>query len=571
MNQNKYTTGSDLNHRPDRNPSIKKNGPEIRKTPKSRLSRSAQTAAALLAAAMMAAGCSSVPAGLENTENTDASEKIASQQAGRQAEQNASESDASETKDDDIEFEGVSMDPGTIDVSSLNDNLILTKAGTYTISGKMTHTIVVDAGKEDDMTLVLDSLQTENSGSPAIYVRKASSVTLSLRGSSEFQTESDEILNASIYSKSDLTIEGDGSLKITETAGHGIKAKDSLMIEDADLDIHALKDGIHVNEDAEIAGNLNIVSDEDEGIQSELSLLFRDGSYTVESAGDCFRAEENLIIEKGTYQLISSENEGIESKSTLHIKDGTFRISAWDDGLNAASSLIIDGGTLNVSSENNDGIDSNGDLIINGGRVEAEAMKMPEGPFDTDNTPFEIHGGTVFGIGAELSMPTDSDQIQVAFSLKDQNVSSLKITVDGQSVFERSVQQDKQKKDQDSEQNQAGMRGGPSNGSVSAFFTSDQLKEGSAIEILADGETLYSGTLVSGLNTFGSVQVFGQRPDTGGRFSEDSQPPMMDDESGKAGRQIPPEGNMPENSESQFDQRMPENRRGSLKEDSDSR
>lgn len=296
-----------------------------------------------------------------------------------------------EDMDDAIDIEGRQISTGKTELTP--EVVKITSGGTYELSG--TGSLVVVDAQGQDVTLVLDSVTLDNDSGPGIYVKKAENVTVTLKGRNTITTGSAtdyEALNAALYSKADLKIDGDGSLTIQAGYGHGIKAKDSAEF-DADLDIEAQTDGIHIN---------------DTGV-------FTGGKYRI-----------------------SAQSEGIESKDVLEIRDGTFQIEAVDDALNAASALTISGGTLDLVSQTNDAVDSNGTLDLSGGDITAIALRSPETAFDVDNTPFTISGGTIVGLGSQATRPTQASQPLLLVGAGG-NVSSVKVEQNGKTVLEKTL------------------------------------------------------------------------------------------------------------------------------------
>lgn len=392
-----------------------------------------------------------------------------------------------DTKDDDLDLGGTALKSGQ-DLSQIDGNARIESGGSYTLKGNLGGTLVVDAEGED-VTIELDGVSIQTAG-PAVFVRKASAVTLIFRNDCSLASsegENSEILNAAVYSRSDLIIDGNGRADITCMSGHGIKAKDTLELTGITGSITAGKDGIHSNEDAQINASLSIQAD-DEGIQSEQKLTIAGGSLTIASTGDCLRAETEFSGQDGSHVLASAQNEGIESKDSLVITGGSWQINAYDDGLNAASLLQIDGGNVSVFSENNDAIDSNGSLLINGGSVTALSRQNPEGAFDTDNTPFEINGGTVLGIGPMGCYPSAEGQNVLmiggsgsitSFALQDSAGNTLYAFEDFESRL--------------------------TGGSQTITFSSPDLKTGMEVQIVINGSQTASLVIEEGLTQTGNI------------------------------------------------------------------
>ena len=356
-----------------------------------------------------------------------------------------------ESMDDAIDLAGDEISPGT---TKLSGNAVkITAGGTYTLSGsgKM---VIVDA-KGQDVTLVLDGVTLKNDTGPGIYVKKAESLSVELKGDNAITCGKSfeyEALNAALYSKADLKISGDGSLDIQTEYGHGIKAKDSAEF-DCRLQIEALQDGIHVNDTAVFAG----------------------GSYEIQA-----------------------QSEGIESKDVLEIREGTFSVNAADDALNAASSLKISGGKLDLTSRTNDAVDSNGTLEISGGQIQAVALRSPETAFDVDNTPFVISGGTIAGLGTNGVYPTQADQPLLLAAVS--SAGPVRVEKDGKTILEAGFDQASSESDQGR---------GPGSGSLVLFLSCPEMKAGDTVTVYVNDESLGEVTLEQGTTTLGTVATMG--------------------------------------------------------------
>ena len=227
----------------------------------------------------------------------------------------------------------------------------ISEAGTYILTGSASNAqVIIDADKETKIQLVLDDLTLSCESSAPIYVRKADKVFITLAdGSSnalattgEFVAIDDNNIDAVIFSKDDLTLNGSGSLTINSPYGHGIVSKDDLVVTggtytmtcakhglsgkdsvrilDGTFDLTVTKDGIHAsNDDDENLGYIYIAG----------------GTFTINSDDDGMHADSTLYIEDGTIDIRKSY-EGLEGQ-TITILDGDIDIVSSDDGINAAN------------------------------------------------------------------------------------------------------------------------------------------------------------------------------------------------------------------------------------------
>ena len=113
------------------------------------------------------------------------------------------------------------------------EDIHITEAGIYVLNGSADNvTVYVEAGDEDKVQIVLSSVTIINEDMPAIWVKTADKVfvtvaadsTLKVTGS--FQTVDGTKLDGVIFSKQDLTLNGTAQLTISSTK-HGILAYDA--------------------------------------------------------------------------------------------------------------------------------------------------------------------------------------------------------------------------------------------------------------------------------------------------------------------------------------------------------
>ena len=269
-----------------------------------------------------------------------------------------------------------------IDLSSATGPVKITEAGTYIVTGKTDDgMIIVDVdGESDDVNLILRDAVINSSSSAAVYVLSADEVYITLEGNNilsnggKYEAIDENDIDAVIYSKDDLTINGSGSLTIDATVGHAIVCKDDMVITGGTYDLTAETDVINTNDSLAITG----------------------GTFNIKAGDDAIHTDGILQIDNGTFDITAAE--GLEG-TYITINDGTFTINASDDGINAAqkvedylATLVINGGNIKITMEqgDTDGIDSNGDIYINGGTIDITGQST----IDYDGTAVK-NGGTL--------------------------------------------------------------------------------------------------------------------------------------------------------------------------------
>ena len=363
---------------------------------------------------------------------------------------------------------------------SPEDDLTITKAGVYILSGVYENKmIVVEAGDEDKVQLVLENATLTNAEGPAIYIRSADKVFITAAagtvntisdGSDYSAADGDTTLDAAVFSKDDLTINGEGALTVNGNFKHAVVSKDDLVITADDLTVNAVKVGLNGKDsvrfsEAEVsitAGSDGIRSDNDEdaergyvsvenstlvivagndGIQAETVFTAANSAITITSGGGHsaraadasesykgIKAGVLLTIDGGTYQ-IDSLDDAIHTNGSIVISAGSFTLCSGDDAIHADEKFEIADGVISIDAH--EGIEGTY-VLIRGGEIDIQASDdgINAARKSTAYTPtVEISGGTVtvtMGAG-------DTDGIDSNGNIV---ITSGTISVNGSSAFD---------------------------------------------------------------------------------------------------------------------------------------
>ena len=243
-----------------------------------------------------------------------------------------------------------------------NESYEIKKGGTYKFTGSIKDGSIT-TNTSEEVTIILNKVKINNDSGACISILGEGSTVIKLEGENKLtdgDTYSNEDIDAVIYSNSDLTIDGDGSLEINANYKDAISSKTSLVIDS--------------------------------------------GTYNINAKNKAVRSITTLTINKGTFNI--KAEEGIES-TYIVINDGNISINASDDGINASvksdfmsPTIEINGGniTINMDQGDTDALDSNGYLYINGGELIINAQS----PFDWD-IEGKLNGGTVIVNGETIT------------------------------------------------------------------------------------------------------------------------------------------------------------------------
>ncbi len=385
--------------------------------------------AAVLSAALI--GCSSSAGKTENTDNSGNSgftnlsaETTDSLFTDRDLDSSYEEASAVKIQ--------LADDASSCEASSVTieeNTITITEEGTYLLSGTLSDgQVVVNVDASEKVQLVLNGAAITNSSSAGIYVLQADKVFLTLAPDSEnsvsttgeFAAIDDNNIDAAIFSKDDLTINGSGALTVSCAYGHGIVSKDDLVFADGTYRIKAASHAVSGKESIRIADGEFSLSAGKDGLHSDGMFYLADGSITIDTC-----------------------KEGIEGL-TITIDGGSVSLRASDDGLNASNAsstnadpmaadsscmITINGGSLFIDADG-DGIDSNGGLLITGGET------YVSGPSNDGNSALDYAGnaaisGGIFAASGYSGMAQNfgSDSTQASMLVSFSSVSSETISL----------------------------------------------------------------------------------------------------------------------------------------------
>lgn len=413
-----------------------------------------------------------------------------------------------------IDGSGASANGGTLTIKS---------AGTYVLSGALTDgQIVVDAGKEDTVKIVLNGAELKSSNSAPIYSKQSKKTIITLaKGTSnkiedaasyDYAEGTDEP-DAAVFSQDDLTINGSGSLSVTGNFNNGIGSKDDLVITGGNIAITSANDALRGRDSIAINGGTFAITAGGDGLQSnndedaEKGWISIDGGvFKITAESDGIQAATSLVVNSGTID-ISKCYEGLEGASVT-VNGGSIKIKADDDGLNAAGGndgssvsgrpgensssddstyfIRINGGYVTVDAAG-DGIDANGSLYFSGGTV------LVNGPTNNGNGALD-YDGTCEVTGGTLAIAGSSGMAQSPGDTSSQ--SSL-------TVYYSSVQKAGTLVTLSDDSGKPVLSFAPSKDYQSIVISSPELEQGKTYTLSSSG--MNSGKLKDGLYTGGTV------------------------------------------------------------------
>ncbi len=356
----------------------------------------------------------------------------------------------------DREITTVSCSSNTFNVSgngaAVQDNVLtISKEGVYILSGSVDDgRIVVEAGDQDKVQLVFNGFSITCSDHAPVFVKSGDKVFITLAdntenkvtdGSSYTALADDESnVDSAIFSKSDLTINGGGSLTVEGNMSHAIVLKDDLVVANGNINVTSVgsavcgKDSVRIaqgtikitsggdgiksdnTEDAEkgfvyIGGGTITINADTDGIQAETTLTCKNANITLTTSGGSENSSKTTT--EGSFggwgmwndSTASSEDstsaKGLKATGDIIISDSIITADTADDSIHSNANTTVDGGEFTITS-GDDGIHSDTATTINSGNI--KITKSYEG----------LEGSSVTINGGEIDITASDDGINAA-------------------------------------------------------------------------------------------------------------------------------------------------------------
>jgi len=352
--------------------------------------------------------------------------------------------------------------------------ITITDEGVYLITGTLENgMIIVDTDKQSKVQLVLDGAQIQSNTSAAVYVRQADKVFITTAQDSQnilsnggtFEAIDENNIDAAIFSKDDLTLNGSGSLTVTSPAGHGIVSKDELTVTGGSYHIQAAAHGLNGKDNVCVDGSVLTIHAGKDGIQADndadaaLGFVYiASGSLQIEAEGDGISASSCVCIDGGSFDILTG---GGSVNGEVHTSDnwghmggmrpgniggrpggmggkgdrvpdnigstGTAETTAEDStsikGIKAATVLLINDGSFTIDSAD-DALHSNGDLTVNGGIFSVSsgddglhadaALRISAGTITITESYEGLEGLSITLSGADVTLKASDDGLNAA-------------------------------------------------------------------------------------------------------------------------------------------------------------
>jgi hypothetical protein len=313
---------------------------------------------------------------------------------------------------------GAQVSGGGVQVSG--STVTISRAGDYILSGTLSNgRIVVDAGKNDLVRLVLNGVRLSFSAGTPLYLRQAKKTVLILPegtvnevndGASYVFPPGEDEPDAAVFAHNDLSITGKGALTVNGRYRNGIASKDKLVITGGTIAVTAVNDAFRGRDALAVREGVLIAEAGGDGLKANNDkdaakgyIVLDGGNYTVRAGNDGIQAETGLTVAGGVFDVKTGNGAGTVTVQNAGRDGGMSRgrggwgqpaVPAADQAskkaFKAGTNFLISGGTFTVDAED-DAFHVNGDMGITGGTF---SIRTGDDGFHADSL-LHIDGGNI--------------------------------------------------------------------------------------------------------------------------------------------------------------------------------
>ena len=268
-----------------------------------------------------------------------------------------------------IKFDQNSISAGE-GVTVNGNKATITAAGNYEVSGELKDGQLCVEADDCKVYLILNNAKIHCSNSAPLFVKKADHVYLVLASGSVNTLTDGSVYSyeagvtepdATLFSKADMTISGEGTLNVNSKYNDSIANRDTLVIESGNINVNAANHGIKGKDFLSIlGGNVKITSG-------------RDG---IKSTNDTDSSLGYVIISGGVID-INAQDEAVSAVTSVKITGGKIKIATENNAVKAGNAVEISGGEVNISTKDKDivsteeKIGKNANVTVNGSKLKS--------------------------------------------------------------------------------------------------------------------------------------------------------------------------------------------------------
>ncbi len=294
----------------------------------------------------------------------------------------------------------------------INGDVVTVKAGgMYVVRGSLSDgQLRVESTDDTTVRLVLDGASVHSNTTAPLFVKRSAKTIITLKDGSKnalsdsenaaYENEIDQEPSGTLFSKSDLTINGNGALTVTAAFNDGIVSRDGLKIAGGTVSVTAADDTVMGRDYVLVGGGTWMLKAAGDGVKSTNDasgdvgfIRVESGSFAIDSDKDGVQAQSALSVTGGVLNITAgggsqngnananndfgwghqstdtqSVGKGLKAGGAVTIADGNIDVDAADDAVHSNSTITVSGGEMTVAA-GDDGIHADTAITMDGGVV----------------------------------------------------------------------------------------------------------------------------------------------------------------------------------------------------------
>ncbi len=211
-------------------------------------------------------------------------------------------------------------------VSVEGTTALIADEGVYILRGSCSDgRVIVEVKDKEKVRLVFDGFKLASKTNAPVWIKNADKVSITLvkgttstleDGGAYADVNADGEPNACLFSKVDLTINGEGALNVNGGVNNGITTKDDLKIVSGSINVTAQNHGVRGNDSVTIRGGKLTISCKNDGIKSSKDddpskgyIYIEGGDISVDAGDDCLQAVTAVTVTGGSLTLDAGGKE----------------------------------------------------------------------------------------------------------------------------------------------------------------------------------------------------------------------------------------------------------------------
>jgi len=225
-------------------------------------------------------------------------------------------------------------------VTVAGNKITISASGQYELSGTLEDgQIIVNVpdltADPGTVKLYFNGVSITGVSDAAVFVENAENTSINLVEGTEnflYDGQTYSATTAVVYAKDDLTIKGEGKLRIEA----------------------AYQQGLHCNNDVKITGGtIKVKTEAADAIRGKKSVEVKGGNIDINSGGDGIKSTKGDVTISGGAIEIKASNDAVQGETSLKITGGTLKANGDRSLTYAAGPVIITGGTILATATDN--------------------------------------------------------------------------------------------------------------------------------------------------------------------------------------------------------------------------